>query len=100
MVILGWVGAFYDRGTPVSVWGGGGGIQSRRTPGGFARLSVLEVGPLFRLRPVLLPPAFRGGVVGGGVRIHSKNARMSGRHGAQYVAQCVAYVALTLVVSQ
>ena len=38
--------------------------------------------------------------VGGGVRIHPKNARMSGRHGVQYVAQCVAYVALTLVVRQ
>ena len=40
------------------------------------------------------------GVVRGGVRIHPKNARMSGRHGVQYVAQCVACAALTLVVRQ
>jgi len=39
-------------------------------------------------------------VVGGGVRIHRENARMSGRHGVQYVAQCVACAALTLVVWQ
>ena len=32
------------------------------------------------------PPA-----VGGGVRIHPENARMSGRHGVQYVARCVAW---------
>ena len=32
--------------------------------------------------------------VGGGVRIHPENARMSGRHGVQYVAQCVACAAL------
>jgi len=38
--------------------------------------------------------------VGGGVRIHPENARMSGRHGVQYVAQCVACAALTLVVCQ
>ena len=38
--------------------------------------------------------------VGGGVRFHPKNARMSGRHGVQYVAQCVACAALTLVVRQ
>ena len=35
--------------------------------------------------------------VGGGVRIHPENAHTSGRHRAQYVAQCVACVALTLV---
>ena len=35
-----------------------------------------------------------------GVRIHPKNARMSGRHGVQYVAQCVACAALTPVVWQ
>jgi len=35
--------------------------------------------------------------VGGGVRIHPENARMSGRHGVQYVSQCVACAALTLV---
>ena len=38
--------------------------------------------------------------VGGGVRIHPENARMSGRHEVQYVAQCVASAALTLVVWQ
>ena len=38
--------------------------------------------------------------VGGGVRSHPENARMSGRHGVQYVAQCVACAALTLVVWQ
>ena len=37
-------------------------------------------------------------LVGGEVRIHQENARMSGRHGVQYVAQCVACAALTLVV--
>ena len=36
--------------------------------------------------------------VGGGVRIHPKNARMSGCHGVQYVAQCVACAVLALVV--
>ena len=35
-------------------------------------------------------------IVGGEVRIHPENARMSGRHGVQYVAQCVACAALTL----
>ena len=39
-------------------------------------------------------------VVGGGVRIHPENARMRGRHGVQYVAQCVACAALTPVVWQ
>jgi len=34
------------------------------------------------------------------VRIHPENARMSGRHGVQYVAQCAACAALTLVVWQ
>jgi len=34
------------------------------------------------------------------VRIHPVNARMSGRHGVQYVAHCVACAALTLVVWQ
>ena len=38
--------------------------------------------------------------LGGGVRIHPGNARLSGRHGVQYVAQCVACAALTLVVWQ
>ena len=38
--------------------------------------------------------------VGGGVRIHPENARLSGRHGVQYVAQCVACAALTPVVWQ
>ena len=38
--------------------------------------------------------------VGGGVRIHPENARMSGRHGVQYVAQCVTCAALTPVVWQ
>ena len=38
--------------------------------------------------------------VGGGVRIHPENARMSGRHGVQYVAQFVACAALTPVVWQ
>ena len=33
----------------------------------------------------------------GGVRIHPENARMSGRHRIQYVAQCVACAALALV---
>ena len=41
-----------------------------------------------------------GRLVGGGVRIHPENARMSGRHGVQYVAQCVACAALTPVVWQ
>ena len=39
-------------------------------------------------------------LVGGGVRIHPGNARKSGRHGVQCVAQCVACAALTLVVWQ
>ena len=38
--------------------------------------------------------------VGGGARIHPENAHMSGRHGVQYVAQCVACATLTLVVWQ
>ena len=38
--------------------------------------------------------------VGGGVRIHPENSRRSGRHGVQYVAQCVACAALTLDVWQ
>ena len=38
--------------------------------------------------------------VEGGVRIHPENARMSGRHGVQYAAQCLACVALTPVVLQ
>jgi hypothetical protein len=38
--------------------------------------------------------------VGCGVRIHLENAHMSGRHGVQYVAQCVACAALTLAVWQ
>ena len=38
--------------------------------------------------------------VGGGVGIHPENARKSGRHGVQYVAQCVACAALTLDVWQ
>ena len=36
--------------------------------------------------------------VGGGVRIHPGNARMSALHGEQLVAQCVACAALTLLV--
>ena len=39
-------------------------------------------------------------LVGGGVRIHPENARISGRRGVQYVAQCVACAALSLVVWQ
>ena len=39
-------------------------------------------------------------MVGGGVRIHPENARRSGRHGVQYVGQCVACAALTLDVWQ
>ena len=38
--------------------------------------------------------------VEGGVRIHLEKPRMSGRHGAQYVAQCVACAALTLAIRQ
>ena len=38
--------------------------------------------------------------LGGEVRIHPENNRVSGRHGVQYVAQCVACAALTLVVRQ
>ena len=38
--------------------------------------------------------------LGGGVRIHPENARMSGRHGVQYVAQCAACAARTPVVWQ
>ena len=38
--------------------------------------------------------------VGDEVRIHPENARMSGRHGVQYMAQCVACAALTPVVWQ
>ena len=38
--------------------------------------------------------------VEGGVRIHLENARMSGRHGVLYVAQCVACAALTLATWQ
>ena len=37
---------------------------------------------------------------GGGDRVHPENAHMSGRHGVQYVAQCVACAALTLVIWQ
>ena len=36
----------------------------------------------------------------GGVRIHPENAHTSGLHGVQYVAQCVAGAALTLVIWQ
>ena len=39
-------------------------------------------------------------VVEGGVRIHPDDARLSGRHGVQYVAQCVACAALAPVVWQ
>ena len=38
--------------------------------------------------------------LGGGARIHPKNARMSSRYEEQYVAQCVECAALTLVVRQ
>ena len=38
--------------------------------------------------------------VGGGVRVHPENARMSGRHRVQDVEQCVACAALALVVRQ
>ena len=41
-----------------------------------------------------------GGVAGGVGRIHPENCRMRGRHGLQYVAQCVACAALTPVVWQ
>ena len=44
--------------------------------------------------PLRSPP------VEGGARIHPENARMSCRHGKQYVAQCVACAALTMVVWQ
>ena len=54
-------------------------------------LEFVCTGP--RYLHTLWPPA-------GGVRIHPENARMSGRHGVQYVAQCVACAALTLVVWQ
>ena len=40
------------------------------------------------------------GGVGCGVRIHPEHARMSGRHGVQYVAQSAACAALTPVVWQ
>ena len=39
-------------------------------------------------------------LVGGGDRIHPENDRRGGQHGVQYVAQCVACAALTLVVWQ
>ena len=39
-------------------------------------------------------------LVGGGVRIHPENAHVSGRHGAQHAAQCVACAALTPSVRQ
>ena len=37
-------------------------------------------------------------LVGGGVRIHPENTRMSVRHGVQCVAQCIACEALALAV--
>ena len=53
----------------------------------------------FRLgRVVRRLPLGRRLHVGGGVRIHPENARMSGRHGVQCVAQCVACAALALAV--
>ena len=48
--------------------------------------------------PTPNPPA--AGFVGGGVRIHPEIAHMSGRHGVQYCAQCVACAVLTLCVWQ
>ena len=57
-----------------------------------AREAVLEEDQVVVLH--YLPP------VGGGVRIHPENARKSGRHGVQCVAQCVACAALTLDVWQ
>ena len=59
----------------------------------FADRDVLERAVRFLTLPLL-------STVGGGVRIHPENARMSGRHGVQYVAQCVACAALTPVVWQ
>jgi hypothetical protein len=38
--------------------------------------------------------------LGSGVRIHPEIVRMSGRHGVQYVAQCVACATLMLLVWQ
>ena len=51
-------------------------------------------------RPPPHPSAPLPARVGNGVEIHPENTRMSGRHGVQYVAQCVAFAALTLVVRQ
>ena len=66
----------------IEVWGIGGDdvglIQSTKAP---PRLPML-------------------GEIISGVRIHPENTRTSGRHGVQYVAQCVACAALTLDVWQ
>ena len=52
------------------------------------------------VRPRAAPSSMPTAPVGGGVQFHPENAHMCGRHGVQYVAQCVACAALTLVVRQ
>ena len=66
----------------------GSGVETHRL--------LLKVAVRIDVEPALIVHL----AVGGGVRIHPENARMSGRHGVQYVAQCVECAALTLVVRQ
>ena len=65
-----------------------------------AAVQKLREGGLETSTCLRTPSCWQDHQVGGGVRIHLENARMSGRHGVQYVAQCVACAALTPVVWQ
>ena len=75
-------------------------LRGLLSPDGLGLFQVVQTGQRRCVSP--LPEEFGDTpqTVGGGVRIHPENARMSGRHGVQYVAQCVACAALTLVVWQ
>ena len=67
----------------------------------FFRTHVLKPLKLFPPRwEADRPVSLEARILEGGVRIHPENARMSGRHGVQNVAQCVACAALTPVVWQ
>ena len=86
----------------------GGGWSLQILAGADLGNALLEHEPLAEERLELDPPCIARKrreldlhcIVEGGVRIHPENARMSGRHGVQYVAQCVACAALTPVVWQ
>ena len=67
----------------------------------FLRRCATDHTPIMEQRQRLYSPRDHlSHYTGGGVRIHPENARMIGRHGVHFVAQCVACAALTLVVWQ